>query len=296
MTNNDLNRLSRIVNKHINPFGKQTNKNDFLLTKNTKLLHFDSNCRVFDQIFNDKAPNRKETKKRFFHYKHFKYGYDFLNKEYITASALSNFIGVTDDIKEYEHFFEVAKIPCDKSYIDAQKDNFFITCFTVDDKTDRFWQKYADKHKGLCLEIELQNITSNPNLKSKYEFRDICYDDGNEFSFYSNMQNEIHNSFQKYLLTQGIAKFGALYKRKTKYNWEKETRLLINWGLYSQGLSKFIDKIEPNNKKLLKIPFKNKLFDINIKKVTIGKNLNCIAKKKIKILARRKNYDLKWDY
>jgi len=296
MTKNDLKKLSSIVNNHIQPFGLKTTENDFLLTTNTNLIHLDSNCYVFDQIFNDKAPNQKKSKQSFFHFKRFNYAYDFLDKEFITASALSNFSGLTDDIKEYEHFFEVTKIPYEQSYIDTQKDNLFITCFTVDNNTDKFWQEYADNHKGLCLEIEFQNVTSDPGLNSKYEFRDVCYDDCTTFSFYSKMQNEIHNSFQKYLLTQGIAKFGALYKRKTNYEWEKETRLLINWGLYSKDLSNSFMLINVNNKKILKIPFKNKLFNIQIKQITVGKNLSSSEKSKIKKFAAKKNYNLVWAY
>ena len=138
-----------------------------------------------------------------------------------------------------------------------QKDNLYIFFLTEDNKTERFWNEYVNNHKGLCLEFE---FSDKRYLWHLFELRKICYDDGDSFHFYSSMQDEIFSRLGKYLLTPGLAKFGALYKRKTKFNWELETSV-FDWQLYQLDLknNSFITQTF-GSKKFLKIPFDNNLF------------------------------------
>lgn len=283
--------LKDITNRHIAEFTATdssivTTAKSFIVPTDSKLLYFVSNDKAFYKIFSLKAPNQKQTNYPHFHYKSFDIAYKFIEEEYVTASALSNFVGLTDDIKEYEHFFEVTKIPYDKTFIDKQKDNFYIFCLTEDNKTERFWKEYVSDHKGLCLEFE---FTDKKHLSDLFELRKICYDDGGGFNFYSRMQDEIFLTFGKRLLTPGLSKFAALYKRKTKFDWERETRLLFNLGLYQKELmnNSFITQTF-GSKKFLKIPFDNNLFTLTLKSITIGKNLEPSQKGRIKSLARIK--------
>lgn len=286
-----LNTVKEIVNRHIANFTATdstiiTTEQSFVISDSTELLHFESNDKTFDKIFNLKAPNQKTIIQSFFHYKSFDIAYKFVEEDYVTASALSNFVGVTDDIQEYEHFFEVTNLDYKKSFIEEQKDNLYIFCLTEDNKTERFWNEYVNDHKGLCLEFE---FIDKRHLWHMFELRKICYDNGSDFIFYASMQNEIFNVFNKYLNTPGLSKFGALYKRKTKFDWEKETRLLFNWGLYNADLIKNSFGTQTFGlKKFLKIPFDNNLFTINLKSITIGKNLDPIQQSKIKELADKK--------
>ena len=117
--------LKEIVNHHISYFTTIdptiiTTINSFILP-NTQLFHFNSDNTTFDKIFNLKAENQKQIDRRYFHYKSFDIAYKFVEENYVTASALSNFNSSTDDVKEYEHFFEVIKIPYEKNFIDEAK-------------------------------------------------------------------------------------------------------------------------------------------------------------------------------
>lgn len=286
-----LNMLKDITNRHIADFTATdpsiiTTAQSFLIPTDTKLLHFDSNDKTFDKIFSLKAPNQKQIDNRYFHYKSFDIAYKFIEEDYVTASALSNFAGLTDDIKEYEYFFEITKIPYDKAFIDQQKDNIYIFCLTEDNKTERFWNEYVSDHKGLCLEFE---FTDKKHLSHLFELRKICYDDGGGFNFYSSMQDEIFMTFGKYLLTPGLAKFAALYKWKTKFDWERETRLMFNRSLYQNELTNNSFTTQTfDSKKFLKIPFDNNLFTLTLKSITIGKYLEPSQKERVKSLARIK--------
>lgn len=284
-------KLKDIVNKHIAPFTAIdskiiTSRDSFSIPFRTKLLYFDSSDNLFNQIFNLKSLEQKKAKRSYFHYKSFDLAYKFIEEGYFTASALSNFILSKGDVKEYEHFFEVTKIPYDQTFIDSQRNNLFIFCLTESNQIEKFWVDYVSNHKGICFEFE---FIDKQNLSENFEFRQICYDDGNDFKFYSEMQDEIYLNFQKYLLTPGLAKFGALYKQKNKFEWENETRLLFNWGLHQQCLTNnSISEFTDDSKRYLKIPFDNNLFNLKIKNITIGKYLCPTQTTRMKELATKK--------
>ena len=293
----EMSKISGIVNKHIAEFTKVDSSiitSDIDFTKAGQLLSL-NNLDIFFKVFNIKVPSLKNSTKSFFHYKRFDRAYEFVEKDFIRLSALSNFRNVNngDDIKEYEHFFDVAKIGTNQSFVDQQKDNYFIFCLTEDNCTERFWKEYADDKKGLCLELEIIDKQS-----PMFDLNKICYDDGLEFQFFADMQNEIHSTFGKYLLTQGLSKFAAFYKRKTKedgsegFAWERETRLLVNWGMYANQLKDFSFE-NYNGYKSLQIPFDNSLFSINLKSVTLGENLTPDQKQKIENLLKQKNITIK---
>jgi hypothetical protein len=287
-----MKKVSEIVNKHIGAFtNNKTNEFDFSNGKRLFSPYGDKVINIFFSIFNEKAPTQKSISPTLFHYKRFDKACEFIEGNYIELSALSNFqnINYGDDIKEYEHFFEVAKIGTDRTFINSQKNDLFIFCMTSDNDncTERFWKEYADGGKGLCLKLEISCTQSN----ILYDLNEICYDDGNKFQFFADMQNDIYSAFDKYLLIPGLAKFGALYKRN-EYSWEKETRLLINWNLYKKNLEKYFTIEYNKEKKFLKIPFANELFTIKIKSIKIGKNLNDFQKEKIRKLAVQKEINI----
>ncbi len=128
-------QLKYIVDQHIAAFTAIdsniiTREQSFSIPYRTQLLHFDINDNTFNQIFCLKSLEQKKAKRSYFHYKSFDLAYKFIEEGYFTASALSNFIHSKGDVKEYEHFFEVTKIPYKKAFIDSQRNNFFIFCFT----------------------------------------------------------------------------------------------------------------------------------------------------------------------
>ncbi len=290
-----LKLLKNIVNKHIVEFTSQdstirTTENSFILPNTTRLLHMSRNDNTFGKIFNLKSPDQRSSNRSFFHYMSYDLTYKFIKENFVTASALSNFAGLTDDTKEYDHFFSVTKIPFKQSYIDKQKGGLYVFCLTEDNETEKFWKEYVNDHKGLCLEFE---FIDKQQFRHLFELRKICYDNGNDFDFYSKMQDEIFSKFKKCLLTKGIAKFGALYKRRDSFEWERETRLLFNWDLYQADLTpKAFFTYTHNSKSYLKIPLDNDLFSLKIKTITIGKNLDPEQNENIKKLATKKG--IKW--
>jgi hypothetical protein len=286
-------KISEIVNQNIQEFTANDESikfqcSDFSVSEDVKLHYLSrsgSGIEKFSKIFNAKAESMKDVDSHsYFHYKKFEFAYDFIDKEYITLSALSNY--KDSDIKEYEHFFEIVNIGTSKSYIEEKKDGFYIFCLTEDSKTERFWEEYADYYKGLCIEME---ITDEDKSKSElFDLRKVCYDNGLGFHFFAQMQKELLDKTGKYLVIDGIAKFGAFYKRE-KYNWENETRLFMNWNWYEKQLKDSkIEYMPRTTKKFLKVPFDNDLFIIKVKSITIGKHLMPYQKEKIKELADKK--------
>jgi hypothetical protein len=281
-----MQQLSDIVNRYIAPFtDKRTSASDFFNGNKLFSLYGINGMEVFFDVFNGKAPAQKLIPQSLFHYKRFDLAGKFIENDYVTASALSNFTDETkkEDVKEYEHFFKTVNIGTDQSSIDKQKDDLFIFCLTDNNCTERFWDEYANKGKGLCLELE---ITYKPG-NIWYDLNRICYDndDENKFQFFADMQKKIHETFDKYLSINGLAKFGALYKRN-RFAWEQETRLLIH---KDNGIFKIT---ETDNKKYMIIPFNNQLFSIKIKSVTLGNNLSNNQRKEIENLLKEKNIKL----
>jgi hypothetical protein len=199
-----------------------------------------------------------------------------------------------DDIEEYRHFFKITELEPAEEYIDSQKDGYFIFCLTEHNDNEMCCINYTNNHKGLCLELV---FTDKQNQNILYDMRNICYDDnGSYFQFYVDMQKEIKQQFNTKLVTNGLAKFAALYKRKENYSLEKETRLLINWQLfkkekYKTSFEEFVCKSD----KYLKIPFDNELFTIEIRSISVGRHLQAYQKDKIYELAIKKGILLKED-
>lgn len=272
-TNSELNEIAEIVNEGISTLTHlRATKNHFVPKERKGMIYFnrDNSSDLFSkQVFGSLVKCQKQVRKTHFHYKGFEIAYDFLEGDFITASALSNFKRSTDDLKEYEHFFSITKIPASDDYIQKLKDDFFIFCLTEDNNTPRFWQEYT-KNEGLCLEIEFE---IKPDSDDFFDLRKVHYDDGGTFTFYPQMQNKIFNKFGAYLLTDGLSKFAAFYKRKTEYEWERETRLFLNWKYQSALKSKRLSLIEKDGRRFLKIPFDNDLFSIKILSVKLGNEL-----------------------
>jgi hypothetical protein len=285
MNKQELEKIVGIVNKYIKGYGLSITENDIKNTSSTDLIYLKND--VIEQIFSRKAVSQKGINRSYFHYKSFDLAYDFIDNEYITLSALSNFSGLTDDLLEYKHFFDTIGIGTSTDIIKEYKNNFFVFCLSEDNNTDRFWEEYAKSKTGLCIEFMIVP-TSDAGLNSQFELRTICYDDGQDFYFYRDMQKEVEGSkIKKGIAPNGIAKFGALYKRKAQYNWERETRLFFNNYLYSKYYSnKNLSVIDINKKKFLKINFNNDYFILTVKSVKIGKNITPDNRTKIIALTK----------
>lgn len=290
MNKQELKTIVDIVNKYTIDYGLSISENE-IINASSDLIHLEND--IIEQIFSRKAVSQKTVHRSYFHYKSFELAYDFLDKEYITLSALSNFSGFNDDLLEYQHFFDTIEIGSSTEFIENSKDNFFVFCLSEDSSTDRFWEEYANSKTGLCIEFRI-TPTSNPYFYDKFELRRICYDEGNDIIFYRNMQREIRDSkIRKGIASNGIAKFAALYKRKVKYSWERETRLLFNNYLYSEEYKdRNLSIMVIDNKKYLRINFKNDYFIITVNSVKIGEKITPENRAKIIDLTNRKGISL----
>lgn len=238
----------------------------------------------FSRIFAILAVEKRAEHRSFFHYKNFKYGYQILEENKINASALSNF---TDDLEEYRHFFKATGIPFEADTIEKRKDELFAICFTEDNSTGRFWKEYADESKGICIEFTIET-TSDHQLNYEFDLRNIFYDERDHFQFFRDIQNEIRNKFGDFAPPIGASKFSAFYKLKANFDWEKETRLFLNWECYKKSLETEFRCVKFDSKIFLEVPFKNKWFSLNIKSVKAGKNLTPEQLIKLNDLTTRK--------
>jgi len=80
-------------------------------------------------------------------------------------------------------------IPCDevelmlKSGYDNERMNFGIFCLTTNTNSEHMWTRYADNHKGVCLEFKFPRLFTNIYYTftvaySKIESRKLFNDDG----------------------------------------------------------------------------------------------------------------------
>jgi hypothetical protein len=275
-------KASDIINEHTAEFRKidssiiVTEADDFRVINQAIFFNQEGVDPVFYKIFTIKAPIQKSVKKSFFHYKSFDFVKEWISGEYITLSALSNFADINngDDIKEYKHFFDITMKCCmKKDMIESRKEELYVLCLTENNTDEWFWKKYDKNNDGVCLEIEI--IDKMSEQSELYSLNKICYDNGNDFQFLSDIQCEIYSECEKKLIPPGHTKFAALYKRKDQFELEKETRLLIDWSTeYVNRLESFCNPYISNGKKYLKIPFNNPLFNIKLKSITFGKNIS----------------------
>ena len=259
---------------------------DVLFRKNFIQITKKSFQKYLDCLYvkNSKVP---DTNFPFYHYKSFQYGKGILNSSTFTFSALANYKEPLQDIKEYEHFYELIKMKPAEGFIENQKSDIFITCLTYEKNNAKFWEDYADHNKGICIEFSIINNRSE-SISVPFDFREVCYDDSSKIASIAKMQSEIFLIFKKYLFMESHSRFSAFYKRDN-FSWENEIRAYINLANIKNMLPEnFKLRKLPHNIEILQVPFDNFLFKAEILSVKLGSALTIPQRKDIISLVKTK--------
>gem|GEM_PF-7045182 len=220
-----------------------------------------------------------ETIDTIYQYRNFERSIELLLDECFSFSALANFYKDEQDMKEYEHFYELTTTQPLREFILEQKRNHFISCLTDKRDDKRFWDEYTNNGKGICIEF----IIRNKHFDGLFDFRDVCYDDGTKFKIISDLQRNVYNKeeVRKYVLLEGHSRFASFYKR-SNYDWESEKRMFIDLTGIKNNLPKgfILNKINENIQ-VLKVPFVNQYFEARIKSIRFGYGLKTYQKSKL---------------
>lgn len=107
-----------------------------------------------------------------------------------------------------------------------QKSNFGISCFSKKYDDILMWSHYADKHKGVCLEFEI-----NANRLLEDEFFLFAVEYTNEFSLLSHFDKDLNksaNHFQQYISTKALP-----------WQYEEEIRI-VHFDYFKKDRSQFL--------------------------------------------------------
>lgn len=278
------NLFNSIIEKNVNSnfaeiLGK-VNGNVFITYDSTeKLIFFNeiSNENTpFYKLFNSIAPIRLNDKGQFFHFfSNPKWVFnDLLRKKTIQATSLSSLS--SNDFTEYIEFFKRinSKYIFEKTF-EKDKQNRYVLCFTKNWRNERFWEEYADSHKGVCVGFRF--IKKNNELNGVH-FRDVYYDSGYDFEFINELRYEFIKTFGKELFLYGGSRFANFYKRD-KFKWEDETRLLIDTNVndnsvFSNKLDDIGKKHSDKGRNYFEFNVNNMLFKLEVSEIIVGKNSN----------------------
>ena len=219
----------------------------------------------------------KESIDTIYQYRNFERSIDLLLDKCFSFSVLANFCKNEQDMKEYEHFYDLTTTQPQREFILEQKRNHFISCLTDKRDDKRFWDEYTNNGKGICIEFAIRN----KHFDGLFDFRDVCYDDGTKFKIISDLQKNVYKEVGKYVLIEKHSKFASFYKR-ANYDWECEKRLFIDLTGIKENLPKgFILNRINDEIQVLKVPFINKYFEAKIISIRFGYGLKTYQKTKL---------------
>jgi hypothetical protein len=262
----------------------------------TNVLVFEEGADPIMEIFEKLSKNRYEDYGQFHHFKSSSIALDIIKNREIQVSSL--FSNDKNDFAEYTEFykrigmfhplvatdfqrkaFENKINPKDVRPSDIERDHIFVLCLTQDNHNERFWRNYASDDHGVAIGFRFWDFEDEG--KKLYDFRDVFYDRGYSFDFYNAIDYELRR-YNKMLFASGVDRFAKFYKR-SKYNWENETRLCFHYDApESLGLNKYLDKAFPiqtdekMGRRYINLPFAgnekvNPFFQLAITELVCGK-------------------------
>ena len=295
--------ISKIINKHIST----SNYNGEILVNETD-INFDersdtinwsfnlnggcfkycvkSNDKLAEFLTNTIVKNRKLDSNTFYHYIPLEFGLNIFERNELQFSSLSSL--TKNDSAEYSEFLKLySHNPAfNGSHISAAKNKIFIFCLTNKFDNQKFWNEYFKDTPGLCIGFKFEK--ADERLLGFYEFLDVLYDDTNNFDFINYIQEELHQKYCKRLFIGGINRIARHYKR-TKYAWERETRLIFDFlennklhqtsffnGIMGTNLETYLQPEfdKENNRHYMRIKFNNPFFKIKICEIICGKKVD----------------------
>ena len=272
MTNTELYKTKEIVSKVINtlepslPFNI---KDADVQVKEQLILIADSGRfnKYINNLFVSNSPSI-DFEESIIQYRNFDRAKELLTESCLSFSALSNYSDKEQDVKEYEHFYELTKTNPRVEFINQQKQNHFITCLTYKRDDKRFWDEYTSGGNGVAVEFSIRNKHSD----ELFDFREVCYDDGSKFILLAEMQEKVFASTGKYILIDDHSKFASFYKRDN-FSWENEKRMFFDITNRKANLPNGVKLLSIKDKLILKVPFINDFFEAKIKSIKFGSEL-----------------------
>ncbi len=195
----------------------------------------------FDRLLDSVAYDRRGEHKLLFHFRSPAFAESILSTYRV---QISNLASQSDD-KEFSQFCEESglwhpqhgfyHLPLD---YDGQpekclspegvREQVYGMCFTKKLGNPRFWEDYAEHGTGVCLILEVKDVSADVAGRQFYHLRDVGYTNGQKFSFLKRIQEELLASVGLPLNFLRVPVFAAFTNRDSM-SWEEEIRLVIDY-------------------------------------------------------------------
>lgn len=253
-------------------------KNYLILDKGKKVWWYNGAENKIKQWLFDSFPDLKQTpvvhRYRFLPYARF-------NDLFATHSLRMSSMAVNRKFNgpgEYEDYFKAISLNYDKGVIDATAARTYLMCFISDWKKKYMWENYVNHYEGFCIDV---NITPKKPNNYFWNFREVSYKDPSDYKWISDTIDFFKSQYNIDIVLPW-SMFAYIYKGP-KFKDEIETRIYIPEQVNGLFRSDYMEAVGKNYSTksyvdkdsgtffYLDMPLKNDLFEIDIKKVYLGK-------------------------
>lgn len=279
----DRQRMAEIFNNAVastcfGPLIGDLTKDDFSPDDNRPLIYFSTfPCAPdpLEKIFANCATDRRYDCRQFYHFKSVERAIDILKTGTVQLTAL--YYHSENDNEEYSEFFRRTghTYPLTTGNVNELKKKSFVLCLTKSACREKFWTRYANDDKGVCLGLRYH--VGGRDLQECVDFRDVSYGIGYPFDFIKEIRDRFVREFRKPPFIDGVLKFARFYKR-ADYSWEDESRISFDYKYeYSSLLcgSFPIQKVLENGRmrEYIIVPLKSDYFTLEVSEIICGKQV-----------------------
>ena len=279
-----VNDLNAICSKNHIPiiFSPNEWKNYLILDKTKKVWWYDGAENKINQWLFNSFPDLKQKNTvrlyRFLPYARFNGLFSTQSLRMSSMAANRKFNGPG----EYEDYFKAISLSYDKESIDNTAAKTYLMCFISDWNKKYMWEKYVNHYEGFCIEVDI-----SPKDPSNYfwNFREVSYKDPSAYKWISDIIDSFKTKYNIDIVLPWSS-FAYIYKGPN-FKDEIETRIYIpevSSGVFRSNYMDAIGNNFPTKQYVydngtyfyLDMPLKNNLFEIDIKKVYLGKRTSDI--------------------
>lgn len=197
---------------------------------------------------------------------------------------------------EYEDYFKAISLKYDKTSIDNTAARTYLMCFISDWNKKYMWENYVNYYEGFCIEVDVSPKDPNNYF---WNFREVSYKDPSDYKWISDAIDFFKMQYDIEIVLPWSA-FAYIYKGP-KFKEEIETRIYIpeqTDGLFRSNYIEAVGKNYPTKSYVdkdsgtffyLDMPLKNDLFEIDIKKVYLGKRISDAELKRMESVLQSAN-------
>ena len=287
----DRRRMAEIVNNAIASSNfrlvvEELTKDDFSPDDNRPLIYFSTSIIAPDpleKIFAKCAVDRRLDCRQFYHFKCVERAIDILKTGTVQLTAL--YYHSENDNEEYSEFFRRTghTYPLTTGNVNELKKKSFVLCLTKSACREKFWKRYANHDKGVCLGLRYH--VGRRDLQECVDFRDVSYGTGYPFDFIKDIRDQFLCEFCKPPFIDGILKFARFYKR-ADYSWEDESRISFDFTTWPALSESFRIQKDMQKGKIVReyitVPLNCGYFSLEVDEIICGKQVGSTDRSRLR--------------